>query len=69
VTPRAACRERDDLDWFPHGGNTSHAVLDVRASCLMRAECAAAGLGEDYGVWGGMTVAGRRRLLACASAA
>lgn len=60
----AACREHVDLDWFPHGGRTAHALLDVCAACLVRVECADAGLHEGFGIWGGLTVVDRRRALA-----
>ena len=57
----AACRGMGDL-FFPNVGesNRSREARAVCAGCPVRTECAAAGLWEADGVWGGMTETARR---------
>ena len=56
----AACREHPELSWFPERGQSITAQLAVCRSCLVRAECEAAGVdGKEHGVWGATT--GRQR--------
>lgn len=65
----AACREHQELSWYREGGSPPAAVIAVCHGCLVRRECLTAGLHENHGVRGALSVAGRRRLLASASAA
>lgn len=37
-------------------------ALKTCAGCPVRVECQEAGMGEDWGVWGGLTVPERRRV-------
>jgi hypothetical protein len=52
----AACRGMDTGDWFAFPLVDPRAVrraLAVCWSCPVRAECLQAGMGEEFGVWGG----------------
>jgi len=64
----ALCREYADVTWFPTSGlcGDSDAPESVCSRCLVRSECLAYALENriDYGIWGGMTAPGRRRVLA-----
>ena len=52
-----ACREHPAPPpdaWFDVDAATVRAVVRVCAACPLRLECAMAGEGEGYGVWGGV---------------
>lgn len=64
---RAACRGQmtdGRSDWFPTIGYARKAeaarAREMCAGCPVRAECATAGRGERYGIWGGDPLAARR---------
>jgi hypothetical protein len=52
---RAACRGDGPATFFPEQGQSAGPARDVCAGCPVAAECAEAGLVEDFGVWGAMT--------------
>ena len=56
----AACREHPELSWFPARGERQDEQRAVCEGCLVRAECAAAGMFEYDGIWGGLSGRGRR---------
>ena len=56
----AACREHPDLSWFPERGADQSRQRAIRASCLVRVECYAAGEGER-GIWGGASGRARKQ--------
>jgi len=57
----AACKEVTGVNFFPERGGDVRPALAVCRSCLVRAECEAAGVdGKEYGVWGGTTASQRR---------
>lgn len=58
----ALCREYPDLTWFPGKGEPTGPAKDVCDRCLVRTQCTEAGLGEDHGVWGGLSPQQRRQL-------
>jgi hypothetical protein len=58
----AACREHPELSWFPHKGDSTKAQRAICASCLVRAECAEASIGERDGLWGGASIRERRKI-------
>jgi hypothetical protein len=58
----AACREHPELSWFPDRGVPLTAARQVCDKCLVRSECTTAGMREDYGVWGGLSIQQRVRL-------
>lgn len=65
------CRQTDPEIFFPEPGQSGMAKQAVKVcmGCTVREECAARGLGDDGGdperdgVWGGLTVMERRRIL------
>lgn len=57
----AACRGAGpELFYVPRGGNTAPA-RELCADCSVVAECAEAGTGERFGIWGGAGTVQRRR--------
>ena len=58
------CAQVDPEVWYPERGGHSHDALATCARCPVRAECAdhALTVGEEWGIWGGLTIAQRRRL-------
>lgn len=70
---RAACADRDDIDWFPTmeapGGqnaawrNNVARAREVCSSCPVSAECLRAAMADPFtaGIWGGTTEGERRR--------
>ena len=58
----ALCREFPDLSWYPEQGGDQRAPTEVCDRCLVRAECADAGLGERFGIWGGTNEKRRKEL-------
>lgn len=61
---RAACRGRDDVDWFPERGESLEPAKAVCAACPVLEECCdfAVTNGEKHGVWAGMSALDRRQL-------
>jgi WhiB family redox-sensing transcriptional regulator len=51
-----------DLFYPDKGGHGAVAARRVCAGCLVRAECLAFGLRDEWGVYGGMSARERRRL-------
>jgi len=62
-TVDAACVSIDPELWFPsEGGTTSRAVLEICASCPVRASClATAMVNVEDGIWGGVQERPRSR--------
>jgi len=60
-TAGAECLSIDPELWFPEkGGSTSRAVLEICASCPVRASCLATALVDvEDGIWGGVEAARR----------
>lgn len=60
----AACKGMDTNLFYPseHDNKTLRAALDVCAVCPVQEECLQAGLLEEHGVWGGMSINARERL-------
>jgi hypothetical protein len=56
----AACREHPRWNWFPEKGIPRQLVA-VCERCLVRDECAEAGAGEEFGIWGGLSAPERAR--------
>jgi WhiB family redox-sensing transcriptional regulator len=50
------------VNFFPERGDDHRAANEVCASCLVRADCLAAGMSEHHGVWAGTSGRERRRL-------
>jgi WhiB family redox-sensing transcriptional regulator len=67
-TPSAPCAQSDPDAWFPEKGETPTWAKRICARCDVRALCLANALWmedagvEVYGVWGGLSIAERRRL-------
>lgn len=65
---RAACRGLPADWWYPPAPITPAATADMKkakvicASCDVRLDCLQAGMGEDYGIWGGLSPKQRMRL-------
>jgi len=60
----AACRDEDPELFFPVKATQSREARAVCARCPVRAECLTDALAQNrvYGVWGGTTEQGRRKL-------
>lgn len=58
------CRQVDGEVWFPEKGSSNRDAKRVCMACPVRAECLQYALdnGEQYGVWGGLSVAERIKL-------
>jgi WhiB family transcriptional regulator, redox-sensing transcriptional regulator len=60
---RALCAKFPADDWFPAPADSEAVaeVVEVCARCPVRVSCLAAALvtGEEHGIWGGATEAGR----------
>jgi WhiB family redox-sensing transcriptional regulator len=64
---QAACREAPGVDFFaegrhPSGIEQTEGAKAVCKGCRVRLMCLDAGLDEEWGVWGGLAAAERRRL-------
>lgn len=61
----ALCAEVDADLWFPEKGGSSKEAKSVCAACLVAAECLDYALVtfQRFGIWGGVSERGRRRLL------
>lgn len=62
-TDHAACRGSNPDTWYPHGNRETDiaAAKQTCHSCPVRRACLEAGLGEPFGIWGGLTERERRR--------
>lgn len=63
----ALCPEYPDVSWFPTAGQSTAPAKRVCRRCLCRADCLAWALQQPEspaGVWGGLSVEERRRLVA-----
>ncbi len=58
----AACRGRDDLNWFPRRGEPVAEQRAICEDCPVRGPCADAGMGERHGIWGALSERDRRAL-------
>jgi len=58
----AACVEVGTEFFFPDMGESNRDAKAICAPCPVRAQCLAFGMGEAYGVWGGLSEKERRRL-------
>lgn len=58
----ALCPEVDIEAFFPEKGGSTNDAKEICSLCPVRAECLAAGLYEQYGIWGGVTERARRKL-------
>ena len=57
---RASCCDVGPDVFFTDTTEAEAAALEYCQGCPVRAQCAAAGAGEQFGVWGGLTVQERR---------
>jgi WhiB family redox-sensing transcriptional regulator len=48
--------------WFPERGERPEVAHKVCNGCDVRAECLAYGLGEGFGIWGGLSERRRRKM-------
>ncbi len=58
----AACRGMGSNIFFPERQESPQAAKGVCSSCPVRIECAEEGMGERFGIWGGLTARERRGL-------
>jgi hypothetical protein len=56
----AACREHPELSWYPERGEDVRAQKAICACCLVRDECAEAGVRERHGIWAGESARNRK---------
>lgn len=61
---RAACRGRDTDTFYPERNDrrTERLAKRVCGRCVVRRECLAHGMNEEFGIWGGLTPGVRKRL-------
>lgn len=59
---QAACRTVDNRVFFPEQSTSFVNAKLICAHCPVQDECLDAGLGERFGVWGGLTETERRPL-------
>lgn len=60
----AACAGQDREAWFPEVGSSADAPKRICATCTVRADCLAWGLSEEFGIFGGLNRADRKKLAA-----
>jgi len=58
----ATCAGMATWLWFPERGERPKVALKVSHSCVVQQECAAYGLEERVGLWGGMSERERRKV-------
>lgn len=58
----AECRDTATAIFFPGRGEPSEPARAMCARCMVRAECATAGLDEHHGIWGATSERERRKL-------
>lgn len=56
---RASCLGFDPDLWFPVDARDAVTAMKVCRSCEVRVKCGEAGVGERFGVWGGVFKGGR----------
>lgn len=62
-TSEAACAGKP-VEWFyPDRGDTTVKAKKVCRECPVKAECLEYGLSQAHGVWGGVSVRGRRKIV------
>jgi WhiB family redox-sensing transcriptional regulator len=65
---RGACRGLPTQWWFPPAPITPesteqmHDAKRICSTCAVQPQCLDYGLGEDYGIWGGLSPKQRQRL-------
>jgi WhiB family transcriptional regulator, redox-sensing transcriptional regulator len=59
---RAACRDEDPELFFPLTADDTEVAKAVCRRCPVTAQCGEVGMGHEFGVWGGLDEADRRRL-------
>lgn len=62
LAERAACRGVDPALFYPARGESTEVARAVCASCPVILDCAAAGVGEKHGMWGGLSERQRRQM-------
>ena len=67
----ALCREHPEVEFHPGRGEPTEPAKAICSSCLCRRECLdfALDTGEEHGVWGGESPAGRQALRKAQTAA
>jgi WhiB family redox-sensing transcriptional regulator len=60
---QAACRGMDPDLFFPTDGLMTPEARETCGVCPVRKECLEFGLYEHYGIWGGLTLKDRVRLI------
>lgn len=60
----AACRDTDPDAFYPDAGKSGTYALMICRRCPVRTECLAEALdlGDQFGIWGGLSVAERKNL-------
>lgn len=58
----AACKGADTALFFPERGGSIREAKALCGGCPVRLECLDAGMDEHYGIWGGQSERGRRRI-------
>jgi WhiB family redox-sensing transcriptional regulator len=61
-TRGALCLQVDPEMFFVDKGGDTRPAKRICASCSFVAECRVFGMGEQYGIYGGLTATDRRRL-------
>ena len=67
-TQDAACRGLPADWWYPPAPITPQATADMKrakalcSDCPVQLQCLEAGMGEDYGIWGGLSPKQRHRI-------
>jgi WhiB family redox-sensing transcriptional regulator len=65
---QAACAGYPIEWWFPTRGEPTDQAKRICATCPVLGPCREAGYRERFGVWGGVSARGRRRLRVAAQA-
>lgn len=58
----ALCAEVGMDMFFPEVGGSNRDAQRICAECPVRVQCLAYGMGEEHGIWGGLSALQRRRL-------
>jgi WhiB family redox-sensing transcriptional regulator len=58
----AACAGMPTELWFPERGERPEVALKTCHTCVVSDECVAYGLGEHFGIWGGLSERQRRKV-------
>lgn len=59
---QAACVGRNPDWWFSDNPYTTETARTICAGCPVRLQCLAKGMGEEFGMFGGLTGKERRKL-------